>query len=298
MSEEPFREVIEPRTADVGGLPINRALPHRGLRGIGPWVFFDHMGPADILPGGRMDVIPHPHINLATVTYLFEGRITHRDSLGTVQDIEPGAINLMIAGRGIAHSERTPPDLRRTGYRAHGLQLWMALPEEAEEDKPSFHHYPAEEIPSTEIGDIPVRVMMGRAWGLESPVKTLSPTLYIEARWPAGGRLTLPEEAAERGLYVVNGPVSVDGRDLAAGRFAVLTPEAREVVADTGALVVLIGGESPGDRYIWWNFVSSRGDRIEQAKADWREGRFAGVIDDTGERAPLPERDSHARMLG
>jgi len=297
MADHPFITVIPPRSIDFDGFPVRRMLPHRGLRGVGPWVFFDHMGPFDFLPGRGIDVIPHPHINLATVTYLFDGRITHRDSLGNEQDISPGAVNLMVAGRGIAHSERTPPDLRAKGHRVHGLQLWHALPAAVEESDPGFLHYDAAEIPEISRDGVDLRILIGSLENLTSPVTAFLPTVYVEARIPADRRWVLPDGITERGIYGVEGRVRVNDRPLDAGEFAVLTPEALTVEADRDSRLVLIGGDSPGDRYIWWNFVSSRRDRIEKAQSDWKSGRFPKVAGDDGERAPLPAADHHARML-
>ena len=297
MGSQSSDKVISPRRIDFDGFPVRRLLPHHGLRGVGPWVFFDHMGPFDFPAGQGVGVIPHPHINLATVTYLFEGRITHRDSLGNRQDITPGAVNLMVAGRGIAHSERTPDDLRSSGHRVHGLQLWLALPEDSEESEPSFHHYDARSIPERNDDGLAVRVLMGRAFGLESPVRTFAPTLYLDVLIPAGRIWNLPVEFSERGLYGIDGELLIDGTPFPKESFMVLPPGARDVKAASDSHLVLIGGESPGDRYIWWNFVSSSGERIERARSDWKNGRFPVVPGDTDERALMPDTDSHARML-
>jgi len=297
MSHQHSDVVLSPRAINFDGFPVRRFLPSRGLRGVGPWVFFDHMGPFGFPAGKGVDVIPHPHINLATVTYLFSGSITHRDSLGNIQDINPGAVNLMVAGRGIAHSERTPPDLRAAGHEVHGLQLWHALPSDVEEIDPSFHHYSADVIPELNQDGVALRLLIGSAFGLTSPVLTFLPTVYMEVKIPAGSRWLLPLGIGERAVYPVAGTVQVDGAALRTGHMAVLAPEAVAVEADTDVRLVLIGGESPGDRYIWWNFVSSGGERIDKAKDDWRNGRFAVVIDDSGDPAPLPDTDSNARIL-
>lgn len=301
----PVRTRIHPREVDVGGfqvrrcLPAGASLPAAGIPGAGPWVFFDHIGPGTFPSGRGLDVIPHPHIGLATVTYLFEGELVHRDSIGSVQTISPGAVNLMVAGAGIVHSERTGPALRAAGHRLHGLQLWFALPEEVEESEPTFRHYPAADLPSTRIGAASLRVLIGGAWGLRSPVPSFSPTLYAEARLPAGGNLPLPPEAGELALYVVAGGVAVAGgapqtagTALPAHTMALLgDPADVEIVAREDSRIALIGGAPLGERHMWWNFVSSRRERIEQAKADWRDARFAMVPGET-ERAPLPERDA------
>jgi redox-sensitive bicupin YhaK (pirin superfamily) len=294
-AKSPFRAVVEPRNINFGGFPVRRLLPRIGTRQVGPWVFFDHMGPHRFGKGEGMDVIPHPHINLATVTYLFEGTITHRDSLGTLRDIEPGAINLMVAGTGIAHSERTPHELRATGSVAHGLQLWCALPETAEETEPSFFHYPAEDIPSASTHGADVRVMIGSAYGLDSPVTTFSPTLYVDVRMPAGSVVPVPE-AAEVAVYAVGASLSVDGESLPEGRLGLLEPGARAVRAGGDLRCIFIGGDPLGKRYMWWNFVSSRRERIHQAMEDWREGRFAPVGGDNDEPAPLPSEDGYSFM--
>jgi redox-sensitive bicupin YhaK (pirin superfamily) len=238
---------------------------------------------------------PIPHINLATVTYLFEGCITHRDSLGTVQDIEPGAINLMVAGKGIAHSERTPDALRASGMTAHGIQLWCALPESDEETDPCFFHYPAEEIPSVHFGTAEVRVMMGRAYGVESPVKTYGPTIYIDAQVTAGSHLSIPE-AEELAVYAIGGSVTVDGEELPEGRLGLLESNTEELTTSSDIRCIFIGGKSLGQRYMWWNFVSSRNERILQAMEDWENSRFDPVVSDDDERAPIPPEDSYSFM--
>ena len=291
-----IREVIKPREADIGGLIVRRSLPKATVRSVGPWVFFDHMGPADFRPGKGLDVIPHPHINLATVTYLFEGEIIHRDSLGNVQAITPGAINLMVAGKGIVHSERTGDALRSAGHQAHGLQLWLALPEETEESEPAFYHYPASDLPRTDGDGIQVRVMIGSAFGLISPVKTLSPTLYAESEMTQGSRLSIPANIGECAVYLVSGAARVDGTELSAPSFAVLGEGAQSVVhALAPSKIVVVAGAPLGKRYMWWNFVSSRKERIEQAMDDWQRGGLGKVPNET-EAAPLPSSDSFSSM--
>lgn len=281
--------LIPPREKDLGGFTVKRILPFAKHRMVGPWIFFDHMGPAVFEPGKGTNVRPHPHINLATVTYLFEGHIHHRDSLGSDQVITPGAINLMVAGRGIVHSEREPLEGIDTTRQLHGLQLWHALPEADEEIEAAFFHYDAEEIPSVTVEGAPVRVMMGTAYGVTSPVKTYAETLYLEARLSAGQALVLPDHVAERGLYVVSGRATVNGTPVEASHMVILNAGATvSVTTDTEAQLALIGGEPFTERHIYWNFVSSRKERIEQAKADWREGRFPKVPGDEIEFIPLP----------
>ncbi len=280
--------VIEPREKDLGGFSVRRVLPARERRMVGPFIFFDHMGPAEFPPGEGIQVRPHPHIGLATVTYLFDGEIMHRDSLGFVQPIRAGAVNLMVAGRGIVHSERAGDDLETTS-RLHGIQSWMALPQKDEECDPDFVHYPSADLPAVERDGARVRVIMGRAWDHESPVRQLSPTLYLECRLAAGSCLALPREYDELAAYVVDGEVGIDGRRFATGQMAVACPGAAlELEAAADSLVMVIGGESLGKRHIWWNFVSSSKDRIETAKQDWRDGRFDPVPGDD-EFIPLPD---------
>lgn len=279
---------IRPRTRDLGEFSVRRVLPAAARRTVGPWIFFDHMGPADFPPGEGIDVRPHPHIALATVTYLFEGEILHRDSLGTVQAIRPGAINLMIAGRGITHSERERPEVRATAHRLHGLQLWMALPEEHEETDPAFHHFPAASLPAKEIDGVPVRVMIGEAYGLRSDVPTFGETLYVEARLDAGQRLELPA-ATERALYVASGSVTLAGETVDEGVMAVLGPTTCTIEASEASRIAVLGGAPVGKRFIEWNFVASTRERIEQAKDDWRERRFPAIEGDDEEFIPLPE---------
>ena len=279
--------LITPKAKDIGDFEVRRALPQIGTRSVGPWVFFDHFGPVDFAPGKGINVRPHPHINLATVTYLFEGEIFHRDSLGTAMAILPGAINLMVAGKGITHSERTRDALKHSGYSMHGLQLWMALPEAHEEIDPAFYHYPAGDIPGRSIGDADVRVMMGTAWGLTSPVKTFSETLYAEANIPSGQSIDVPQ-ADEVAVYVAGGAIVIDGETAPEFSMAVLSEDAKSITASDDARVAFIGGTNLGRRYLDWNFVSSRKDRLEQAKDDWRAGRFPSVPGDDKEYIPLP----------
>jgi len=282
--------VIPAREKDLGGFSVRRVLPVAGHRMVGPWIFFDHMGPADFPPGQGINVRPHPHINLATVTYLFDGHILHRDSLGTRSVISPGDINLMVAGKGITHSEREEDEAQQRPRHLDGLQLWLALPEDSEEIDPAFFHYAAGDIPSFNEGGVSVRVMMGAAYGLTSPVKTYAETLYIEGRLKAGSTLQIPMGVAERAVYVCDGELDI--ADLRVGKhtMAVLAPEQfAEVRAVSDTHFVVIGGEHLNERHIYWNFVSSRPERIEQAKADWKAGRFPKVPGDDVEFIPLPE---------
>ena len=280
--------LIQPRDKDLGDFSVRRVLPTRERKMVGPWIFFDHMGPADFAPSHGVNVRPHPHINLATVTYLFEGEILHRDSLGSLQGIRPGDINLMVAGRGIVHSERERPEVTAVPHRLHGLQLWLALPVQHEEIEPAFYHYPAADIPTATINDVPLRVMMGSAYGVESPVKTYAQTLYVEAHLQQGQSIALPD-ADERAVYVVSGSLAAQGASLPQHSMAVLSGEKNiELSATEEARIAIIGGEPLGQRYIDWNFVSSRKERIEAAKEDWKGGRFPRVPGDEEEFIPLP----------
>jgi redox-sensitive bicupin YhaK (pirin superfamily) len=282
--------VITGRSRDLGGFEVRRLLPAAGRRTIGPFIFFDHMGPARFEAGHGVDVRPHPHIGLATVTYLIEGAFMHRDSLGTVQLIRPGDVNWMVAGRGIVHSERTPPELRG-GSALHGIQTWVALPRENEEDAPAFAHHPAATLPVIQRPGATLRVIAGSAYGTRSPVVVCSETLYVDAQLERGGEVTLPDDVAERAVYVADGEISVAGERHAVGELVEFASSARaEFEAVSPSRVMMLGGApTDGPRHIWWNFVSSSLDRIERAKADWRNGRFADVPGDT-ERIPLPDR--------
>lgn len=281
--------LIPPVEKDLGGFNVRRLMPKVGLKRVGPWVFFDHMGPADFDAGQGIDVRPHPHINLATVSYLFEGEILHRDSLGSVQLITPGDINLMVAGRGIVHSERERPETRQKPHRLHGLQLWLALPEADEETVPEFLHYPSTEIPEAHLDGVPVRVMIGSAWGLSSPVKQFAPTLYAEAWLQAGQSLRLPD-AEERAVYVAGGELTLEGQRVPECHMAVLDGRAEQTVTATRETrLAIIGGDRIGARMIDWNFVSSRPERIRQARDDWANGRFPTIPGDDEEFIPLPE---------
>ena len=282
--------LIAPHAKDLGGgFIVQRLLPAAARQAVGPFLFFDHFGPVQAQPNDNHDVRPHPHIGLATVTYLFEGAMMHRDSTGVVQRIEPGAINWMTAGRGIVHSERTPDDLRGTVRRSHGLQLWAALPAADEEIEPSFAHTPADAIPALEVGGARVRVLIGSAFGATSPVATRSPTLYLDIQLRAGDAFPLPL-AAERAVYSVEGAFELDGVPVPPHRMALIAPGDEPMLSAPGdARLVLIGGEPLGHRFLWWNFVSSRKERLLQAGDDWAAGRFPAVPGET-EFIPLPER--------
>jgi redox-sensitive bicupin YhaK (pirin superfamily) len=288
-SESPIELTIEPRIRSLGEFDVRRVLPSAERRMVGPFVFLDHMGPAVFPPGKGIAVRPHPHIGLATITYLFEGEIMHRDSLGYVQLIQAGAVNLMTAGRGIVHSERASDDLAVTSH-LHGIQSWLALPLEIEEMKPGFIHYPTASLPELTLGDATVRVIMGAAYGARSPVATYSPTLYLEVRLAAGSELVLPNDVSERAAYVTEGAVSVSGQEYREGTMLVARTGADvRLRTSVPSRVMVVGGEPLGHRHIWWNFVSSSKERIEQAKRDWVEGRLGKVPGDD-EFIPLPDR--------
>lgn len=281
--------VVKPHAKDLGGFSVRRTLPNKECRMVGPWVFFDHMGPANFPAGEGINVRPHPHIGISTVTYLFEGEILHRDSLGNEQPIRPGDLNLMVCGSGIVHSERQREEIKAKPHTLHALQLWLALPQDQEDIDPAFYHYPQSELPATTVNGVPLRVMMGSAYGLSSPVKTFAHTLYVEAALNAGQSLELPN-AAERGVYVASGEVRIGGRTIPEYSMAILSKEdGVRVEAITDARIALVGGESVGQRFIEWNFVSSSKERIEQAKRDWVAGRFDKVPGDEEEFIPLPK---------
>lgn len=286
---EAIELMIEPRDADLGSFSVRRVLPTRQRRMVGPWIFFDHMGPAEFAAGEGINVRPHPHINLATVTYLFEGEILHRDSLGSYQPIRPGDVNLMVAGKGITHSERERPEVIEQARHLNGLQLWLALPEAEEEIDPAFYHYPSADIPRVAVDGVAIRVIMGSAYGATSPVKTFAETLYVEAQLQAGQRITLPD-AEERAVYVAAGELSANGTLVPEHSMAVFANvPGIELTATRDARIAIIGGEHLGQRHMEWNFVSSRRERIAQAKADWQAQRFPKVIGDEDEFIPLPE---------
>jgi len=276
-----------------GGFMVRRLLPAGQRQAVGPFIFFDHFGPVTITPADNHDVRPHPHIGLATLTYLFDGVILHRDNLGYTQRIEPGAINWMTAGSGIVHSERKPEDARTSTYVNHGLQLWLALPQTEQEVKASFTHTPAHAIPEVRDGVAQVRVLVGQALGGESPVATLSPTLYLDVQLPAGGEWTLAMLAEEQAVYVVQGDLQIGAQALAPHTMAVLADAAVLTAGPEGARLVVIGGQPLGRRFIWWNFVSTSKERIEQAARDWTAGDASVGMDQVPgetERIPLPER--------
>jgi redox-sensitive bicupin YhaK (pirin superfamily) len=283
--------IIRGKPRDLGdGFMVSRLLPQIERRSIGPFVFFDHFGPVTFAPGQGVDVRPHPHIGLATVTYLFEGAQVHRDSLGSVQTITPGDVNWMTAGRGIVHSERTGPELRARGHLLHGIQSWVALPQSEEESAPSFQHVGRGDLPEWREGEAVLRVIAGHAYGRTSPARVLSPTLYVDAILGPRGRLPLPEDHEERGVFVVGGELRAGGQALTTGDMAVFDADARDALqTDKGARVMLLGGAAiDGRRHLWWNFVSSSKARIEQAKADWRAQRMGQVPGET-ELIPLPD---------
>jgi redox-sensitive bicupin YhaK (pirin superfamily) len=284
----PIIASIAGRTRDLGGFSVARVLPAPQRRSLGPFVFFDEMGPADFAPGQGIDVRPHPHIGLATVTYLFAGGLGHRDSLGTVIDIAPGAVNWMTAGRGIVHSERTPPALRAAGHHMHGIQSWVALPVAHAEDAPAFVHHPADTLPVIDLPGGRATVIAGSMFGVTSPVQFPHPIIYAEVRLDAGARVDLPAAWGERGVYPVSGGGMIDGAALAAGSLAVLGADDAVLVAETPLHAMILGGAPfPEPRHIEWNFVSHSLDRIETAKADWQAGRFPQVPGET-EFIPLP----------
>jgi len=286
----PIETVILPRTRDLGdGFEVRRALPSMRRRMVGPFIFLDQMGPAVFSSGQGLDVRPHPHIGLATVTYLFEGEILHRDSLGTVQSIQAGAVNWMTAGRGIVHSERTPPSVRKTGGRLSGIQIWVALPKGEEEREPAFAHTPADALPVIESGGARVRLIAGTLYGARSPVGTLSELFYADAVLQSAARLEVPPAYEERALLVAEGAVQIEGERFPAGQLVILRPRQQVIVSAPGAArVLLLGGATmDGPRHIWWNLVSSSPERIEQAKVDWAAGRFPKVPGET-EFIPLP----------
>ena len=280
--------LIRPKQKDLGEFSVRRVLPARERRMVGPFVFFDHMGPAEFPPGKGIQVRPHPHIGIATITYLFEGEIMHADSLGFQQPIQAGAVNLMTAGKGIVHSERAGSDFN-SHAKLHGIQSWMALPDGQEEMEPAFVHTPAASLPEITHNDATVRIIMGRAFGQDSPVTTYSSTLYMHCELPKNSELTLPTDYDELGFYVVSGKVRAGDVDVVDG--VMLVPQAElevSIRAVEDACVMVVGGESPGQRHLWWNFVSSSKGRIAQAKQDWQSGAFGSVPGDE-EFIPLPD---------
>ncbi len=284
-----IEQVIVPRPRDLGGFSVRRILPHETRRMVGPFIFLDHMGPASFESGKGVDVRPHPHIGLATVTYLFDGELFHRDSLGSAIDITPGAVNWMTAGRGIVHSERTAE--RNGVHRLHGLQSWVALPKAYEETEPEFFHHPAASLPTIESDGVRARVVAGSVLGRTSPVKIYSPLFYLALDLEPGARIALPPDYSERAVYVVEGDLATEGETLVPLALSVLA-KGRNAALEARSKVraVALGGEPLGEeRHIWWNFVSSSKARIENARRDWREGRFPKVPGDSTEFIPLPE---------
>ena len=282
---------IEPRAKDLGGFSVRRILPFAKRRMVGPFIFFDHLGPAHFAGGHGIDVRPHPHIGLATVTYLFDGTLYHRDTLGSAREIFPGAVNWMTAGKGIAHSERTGEATRAGAHDIHGIQSWVALPREYEECPPEFHHHAAESLPDFMRDHVALKLICGRAYGYEAPVKTYSPIFYLEAHMPAGSRLSLPNEYRERALYLVKGSLRVGDSIIAPLSMPVFPSyETITVEALEPSHVMLLGGDPFAEpRFIWWNFVSTSEDRIVMAKENWKAGRFGLVPGDEREYIPLPE---------
>ena len=282
--------VIPARRKDLGGFEVGRVLPFPQRRMVGPFIFLDHMGPADFGPGGGIDVRPHPHIGLSTVTYLFAGEIMHRDSTGAEQAIRPGEVNWMTAGRGIVHSERTDPSLRAAGWAMHGMQAWVALPEGQEEADPFFRHHAPEDLPTYEADGIKARLIAGSAFGARADVQVSSPLMYVHWELEAGAVAGVPADHPERAAYIASGEVEVDGRSYGEGQMLVFAPAEGSIAlkALRRSTVMLIGGEPVGPRHIWWNLVSSSRERIDQARADWAGGRFPMPPTDHDEWIPLP----------
>ncbi|NJL48441.1 MAG: pirin family protein [Leptolyngbyaceae cyanobacterium SM2_5_2] len=290
-------QLIEPETKNLGGFVARRSLPYPGRQMVGPFIFFDHLGPAVLPAGDGVDVRPHPHINLATVTYLFEGALLHRDSLGTVQEIQPGAVNWMTAGRGISHSERSPDRDRREESTIHGIQTWVALPTADEETDPWFNHYPASTLPTWQAAGASITLIAGQSHGYMSPVKVFSPILYLDVVLEPQARFTLEANYSERAVYSVTAGLQINQTVLPQHRLAVLSKGATTTITtDKAARCIVIGGEPLGTRYKWWNFVSSRIERLEQAKADWHNGQFAPVPGES-DFIPLPKGVKEANPL-
>ena len=290
--------IVTPKAKDIGGFEVRRALPSTELRTVGPFVFWDEMGPGRFSPGEGIDVRPHPHIGLATVTYLFDGGILHRDSLGTVQEILPGDVNRMTAGRGIVHSERTGPGLRADGHLLHGIQAWVGLPQDEEDTEPRFDHHPARTLPEWTDGSVTLRLVAGSYLGRTSPVTTASPILYVHLEMPAGSVLGIPAEHEERALYVVLGGLDVDGDRVAGGALATLRPGVGTLIQAQGWTRALLLGGAPldGDRHLRWNFVASDPEAIARAEKDWDASIGAGF---QGSRFRLPpEEDEHIPLPG
>lgn len=295
-SEDSIETLIVPRARDLGGFEVRRALPAPKRQMVGPFIFFDQAGPAEFVTGKGIDVRPHPHIGLGTVTYLYKGEFQHRDSLGSNQMIHPGAVNWMVAGQGVTHSERTSDETRKAPHSLFGIQTWIALPDDAEDVAPSFEHHPKDTLPTIEQDGVRLRLILGKAYGEQAPVKMFSEMFYGDVAMKAGTLLPMPDDHEDRGLYVSEGEISIAGQAFKAGHMMVFRPgDAISVKAgEQGARIMVLGGETlNGPRYIWWNFVASSEERIEQAKADWRagkwqDGRFALPPDDNAEFIPLP----------
>jgi hypothetical protein len=285
--------VIKGKPRDLGdGFHVSRILPAIEKRAIGPFVFFDYFGPVEFAPGKGIDVRPHPHIGLATVTYLFEGSQMHRDTLGSVQEITPGAVNWMTAGRGIAHSERTGPEVRAAGHRMHGIQSWVGLPVGDQEVAPSFQHAASRDLPSAERGGVTLKIVTGEAFGLKSPVKVFSPIFYVDAKFSDGASLSVAPEYEDRAVFVVGGGIEIDGEAHGDGTMAILNAGETVTLRARGESRAMLLGGAPLDgeqRHLWWNFVASSKERIEQAKADWTAGRFGNIPGDDFEFIPLPD---------
>ena len=291
MTDDPFLQTITPTTHDLGGFKVHRTLPSRPRTMVGPFIFFDQMGPARLEVGTGIDVRPHPHINLATVTYLFAGAIDHRDSLGNFATIEPGAVNLMTAGHGIVHSERSPATERGKGPELSGIQTWLALPERFEEIDPAFEHVAAAQLPVVDTPGAKARIIMGNLWGASAPTTTYAGTIYADILLEPGGSVPIDADADERALYVAIGEASLDGMPLQLSTLYVLRPGTTATLrSETGGRVMLCGGEAfATPRHVWWNFVSSSRDRIEAAKTAWKAGEFPKVPGDDKEFIPIPE---------
>jgi redox-sensitive bicupin YhaK (pirin superfamily) len=290
-ADDGIEMLIQPRARDLGGFSVARILPAIRRKTVGPFIFFDHMPPRDFLSGEGMDVRPHPHIALATVTYLFEGEFVHRDSLGFEEIVRPGDINWMTAGRGIVHSERTAPERRLSGGRSHGIQLWVALPREHEETDPAFHHHDKNELPCVESPGYTARVLIGEAYGKRSPVRIFSPMFYVDVEAKAGSSVDLPLEYDERAVYLLSGAIRYGGESFDHPQMIIFKKNFPiRLSIETEARFVLLGGAPlDGPRFIWWNFIASSQDRIEQAKRDWKEGRFPKIPGDADDFIPLPE---------
>jgi redox-sensitive bicupin YhaK (pirin superfamily) len=297
--DTPALAILKPHVKDLGGFTVKRLLPGYPHKMVGPFIFFDHIGPAEFAPGAAgIAVRPHPHIGLATVTYLFDGTILHRDSLGSVQPIHPGDVNWMTAGRGIVHSERTPEEVRKTGSTLHGIQTWVALPKAQENAPPSFEHHPAATLPVIHRPGVSLRLIAGSAFGQTSPAASASELFYAAAEMQAGGRFSMPAEHEERAVYVIEGAITIDGESCAPQQMFVL-PAGREITieAENDSRLMLLGGKAmDGDRFIWWNFVASSREAIEEAKQRWREQRFGAVPQET-EWIPLPDEPKPAESF-